>query len=149
MYYSQQFFPSTSPRAGDVYRQFYAALQDGYQGLRLPNDLGILLDIGRANSTESGTGALQLAGEAASVGTPDLGAYNGVVHVLDAVLPLPEPIPGVLAQPPQPLAASGNFTVLAQVIQAAGQEVVGQLSTGGPFTLLAPTGMWMGTQQDN
>lgn len=148
MYYSQQLFPTTSPRAGDVYREFYSALQDGYEGLRLPNDLGILLDIARTNGSSSSSnssnksteGTLQLAGGAASVTSPDLGAYNGVVHVLDAVLPLPESIPGVLATPPQPLAASGNFTVLAQLIAAAGPEVAGRLATGGPFTLLAPTG---------
>ncbi len=144
MYYSQQFFPTTSPQARDVYRQFYAALHDGYQGLRLPNDLGILLDIGRTNATaatdSSTVGTLQLAGGAASVSAPDLGAYNGVVHILDAVLPLPEPIPGVLASAPQPLAAAGNFTVVTQLIAAAGDAVAGQLATGGPFTLLAPTG---------
>lgn len=145
MYYSQQLFPATSPRAGDVYRQFYSALRDGYEGLRLPNDLGILLDIARTNASSSGSndsteGTLQLAGGAASVTTPDVGAYNGVVHVLDAVLPLPEAIPGTLAAPPQPLAASGDFTVLAQLIAAAGPEVAGRLAKGGPFTLLAPTG---------
>jgi hypothetical protein len=145
MYYSQQFFPTTSPQARDVYRQFYAALQDGFQGLRLPNDLGILLDVARTNATSSRGnasvgGTLQLAGGAASVHTPDLGAFNGVVHILDAVLPLPEPIPEVLATPPQPLAAAGNFTILPQLIAAAGQEVADQLATDGPFTLLAPTG---------
>lgn len=147
MYYSQQLFPAASPRAGDVYRQFYSALRNGFEGLRLPNDLGILLDIARANASSSDStnstwagGTLQLAGGAASVTAPDVGAYNGVVHVIDVVLPLPEPIPGVLAAPPQPLAASGNFTVLAQLIEAAGPEVAGRLATGGPYTLLAPTG---------
>lgn len=134
MYYAQQFYPTTSLQACDIYVAFYGALST-FTGLRLPNDLGIFLDLSRVDGT------LRLQGNGTAVTTPDLSAYNGVVHGLDGVLPLPEAIPDVLAAPPSPLAAAGDFTVLAQLVQAAVADPAGapELASGGPFTFLAPT----------
>jgi uncharacterized surface protein with fasciclin (FAS1) repeats len=97
----------------------------------LLNDMEILLDVSR----DSGT----LVIETARVTEPDLEAYNGVVHGLDRVLPLPESIPAVVQAQPFPLSAAGNFTILTALIQAS-VPFNKTLATGGSFTLLAPTG---------
>eukprot|EP00624_Nannochloropsis_granulata_P001672 evm.model.NODE_1811_length_11247_cov_30.589491.1 len=112
MYYSQQFYPTSSQRARDIYQAFYSALSS-FTGLRLPNDLGILLDISRLSGT------LHLQSNSTAVLLPDLSAYNGVAHGLSGVLPLPEAIPAVVASPPPSLAAAGNFTILSILMQAA------------------------------
>jgi uncharacterized surface protein with fasciclin (FAS1) repeats len=133
MYYSQQFYPTPSLRARDIYHAFYSALFS-FAGLRLPNDLGILLDLSRLNGT------LHLQSNSTAVLLPDLSAYNGVAHGLSGVLPLPEALPSVLASPPPSLAAAGNFTILSQLIQAAvASGTAPELATGGPLTYLAPT----------
>lgn len=133
MYYSQQFYPTSSLRARDIYQAFYSALSS-FTGLRLPNDLGILLDISRLSGT------LHLQSNSTAVLLPDLSAYNGVVHGLSGVLPLPEDIPAVLASPPPSLAAAGNFSILSQLMQAAvSSGTAPELASGGPFTYLAPT----------
>jgi len=147
MYYSQQFYPTPSLRARDIYQAFYSALSS-FAGLRLPNDLGILLDLSRLNGTLHLQGNTNTntssSSSSSSSGTPvflpDLSAYNGVAHGLSGVLPLPEPLPSVLASAPPSLAAAGNFTILSQLIQAAiTSGTTPELATGGPFTYLAPT----------
>ncbi|TVQ23010.1 MAG: fasciclin domain-containing protein [Spirochaetaceae bacterium] len=61
----------------------------------------------------------------------DVQASNGVIHVIDTVI-LP-PADNIAAT----LQADGRFTTLLTAVQAAG--LADTLSTGGPFTLFAPT----------
>lgn len=92
----------------------------------------------------------------AAVVTADIQASNGIVHVIDGVLlpeaeeeateeammeePMMEPV-GSLAD--TVIAASSaeapEFTVLLAAVQAADPMVVEILSTGGPYTVFAPT----------
>ena len=133
MYYSEQFYPTTSFKARDIYEQFYRSASS-FSGLRLINDLGILLDMNRVNGT------LTMENGSASIIVPDIGTYNGVIHRLDRVLPLPEDIVSVLTDLPTVLASAGNFSILTQLINQAGGSFADTLRTGGPFTVLAPTG---------
>ena len=61
----------------------------------------------------------------------DVQASNGVIHVIDTVI-LP-PADNIAAT----LQADGRFTTLLTAVRAAG--LADTLSTGGPFTLFAPT----------
>jgi len=65
----------------------------------------------------------------ASVTAADIKASNGVIHVIDSVL-----IPGDIVAV---AASAGSFNTLAAAINAAG--LAETLSTGGPFTVFAPT----------
>jgi len=132
MYYSQQFYPTPGLQARDIYEAFYSSLSS-FTGLRLSNDLGILLDISRLNGT------LYLEGGRGAVVIPNLSAFNGVAHGLESVLPLPEALPDVVASPPPVLAAAGNFSILSQLLYTASISEAPELATGGPFTFLAPT----------
>lgn len=86
-------------------------------------------------STEGGTfyvsdvdGSFIINGKSEIVVT-DLGAGNGVVHALDYTLMPPS---GNIVE-----LASAGYTELAAAVVAAGLDVT--LSTGGPFTVFAPT----------
>ncbi len=67
----------------------------------------------------------------ANVVTADLGADNGVIHVIDNVI-LPLDIVGH-AQ------ANSNFTSLVGALAAAPGDLVSVLQGAGPFTVFAPT----------
>lgn len=58
----------------------------------------------------------------------DLGATNGVVHVVDKVLSLPTIVDHVVANP--------DYSILASALERV--SLVDTLSTSGPFTVLAP-----------
>jgi uncharacterized surface protein with fasciclin (FAS1) repeats len=68
----------------------------------------------------------------ATVTAPDVGASNGIIHVIDQVL-LPEPIADIL----QTADGAGIFTTLLAAVDAAGLTAV--LQGDGPFTVFAPT----------
>jgi uncharacterized surface protein with fasciclin (FAS1) repeats len=61
----------------------------------------------------------------------DIQAKNGVIHVIDTVILPPS---GNIAET---LSADGRFSTLLAAVTAAG--LAETLSTGGPFTLMAPT----------
>ena len=91
----------------------------------------------------------------AKVVAVDIGASNGVIHVIDTVLlpPAPEPEAAEAAMEPEAAddmaeveapgtvvevaVASGSFPTLVAAVQAAG--LVDVLSGEGPFTVFAPT----------
>mgnify|MGYP000078051072 CR=1 FL=1 len=93
----------------------------------------------------------------ATVVTPDVIASNGIVHVIDSVLLPPakemamdemeateEPVmemPGTIVDIVIAAAAADapEFTVLLAAVQAADPSVLATLTSGGPFTVLAPT----------
>ncbi|MEC8039020.1 MAG: fasciclin domain-containing protein, partial [Pseudomonadota bacterium] len=93
-------------------------------------------------------GVLTLNGKA-EVTAADVGACNGVIHVIDAVLippslrPSPSPPPLASPSPPQcsPLiataTAAGTFTTLLSALAATGLSAT--LAGDGPFTVFAPT----------
>lgn len=56
---------------------------------------------------------------------------NGIVHVLDAVLEVPEPIAAV--------ATDAGFTTLVAALDAAGLTATFADASAGPFTVFAPT----------
>jgi transforming growth factor-beta-induced protein len=81
---------------------------------------------------------VEINGGAATVVVADVDATNGIIHVIDAVL-LP---PGILEDLPKNIVATavsveGEFNTLVAAITAAG--LAATLSTGGPFTVFAPT----------
>lgn len=123
---------NAAPSNPTPFLQFYRA-QSSFSGLRLSNGANILLDLSRPLN-----GSLTVSG--VPITTPDLSAYNGVIHVMAGVLPLPDSVAATVAAPPFPLSVAGNFTVLSQLVQAAPASVKDTLQTGGPLTLLAPTG---------
>mgnify|MGYP001122398727 CR=1 FL=1 len=61
----------------------------------------------------------------------DVDAYNGVIHVIDAVL---EPAPGTIVDI---AAGNENFTQLVALLQQYGLDAA--LAGDGPFTVFAPT----------
>ena len=66
----------------------------------------------------------------AAVTTPDIDASNGVIHIVDAVIP----IPSILN-----LAASNpDFSSLVVALGAADGDLINVLAGDGPFTVLAP-----------
>lgn len=67
----------------------------------------------------------------AQVVITDVQAANGVIHVIDTVLVPPT------QNIAETLAADGNFSTLLAAVEAAG--LAETLSSGGPFTLFAPT----------
>ena len=67
----------------------------------------------------------------AMVTMADIKARNGVIHVIDSVLfPPMKSIAGIAADDP-------NFSILFDAVRKA--ELGGTLTTGGPFTVFAPT----------
>lgn len=64
------------------------------------------------------------------VETPDIDATNGIIHIVDAVIGLPTVVDHALA--------NNNFGNLVAALGAADGDLVTTLSTGGPFTILAP-----------
>ena len=69
----------------------------------------------------------------ATVGTPDVSADNGVVHVIDRVLTVPNVVDAALANP--------NFSILVQALTRADltEDFVATLTAAGPYTVFAPT----------
>ncbi|NNK82980.1 MAG: fasciclin domain-containing protein, partial [Flavobacteriaceae bacterium] len=69
-------------------------------------------------------------------GGADVSASNGIVHVIDRVIALPSVVDHALA--------NSNFSNLTAALGAADGDLVGILSTAGPFTVLAPGNMAFG-----
>ncbi len=65
----------------------------------------------------------------------DVGATNGVIHIVDRVL-LP-PVGNIV----QTAAANPNFTYLVAAVQRAGNDIVNALTAAGPLTVFAPTNL--------
>ncbi len=75
-------------------------------------------------------GGITLNGSTKPVsGMFDLGATNGVVHVVDGLLTLPKITDHINANP--------NFSTLAMALERV--SLVDTLQTAGPFTVMAPT----------
>ena len=71
--------------------------------------------------------------DGANVILTDIGASNGVIHVIDAVvMPPPEPLPDIV----DTAIAAGSFNTLVAAVQAAGLEDT--LRGEGPFTVFVP-----------
>ena len=70
--------------------------------------------------------------DGATVISPDIGASNGIIHVIDKVL-LPEPVADIL----QTAEGAGVFNTLLAAVEAAG--LTSTLQGDGPFTVFAPT----------
>ena len=68
-----------------------------------------------------------------TVSTPDVMASNGVVHVIDKVITIPNAVDAALANP--------NFSILVQALTRSDltTDFVATLSTEGPFTIFAPS----------
>ena len=66
----------------------------------------------------------------ATVSTPDVDASNGTVHIIDAVLGLPDVVDHAAANP--------SFSSLVTALGAADGNLVDVLRGTGPFTVLAP-----------
>ena len=64
----------------------------------------------------------------------DIQTSNGVIHVIDTVLSLPQPAPGTIVAV---ASANADFSTLVSAIQAA--ELADTLNGAGPFTVFAPT----------
>lgn len=75
--------------------------------------------------------------DTANVVTPDLNASNGVVHVIDAVIGLPDIVDHASYNP--------NFSNLVAALGAADGGLVNVLQGAGPFTVLAPDNAAFGT----
>jgi uncharacterized surface protein with fasciclin (FAS1) repeats len=69
----------------------------------------------------------------ARVTTPDLGAANGVIHVIDAVIMPPAANVVDIAK------GNANLTFLVAAVERAGSAVAGALTAPGPITVFAPT----------
>lgn len=70
----------------------------------------------------------------ATVSTPDVEADNGVVHVIDRVLLVPNLVDAALSNP--------NFSILVAALtdeRLADADFINTLSGDGPFTVFAPT----------
>lgn len=67
---------------------------------------------------------------AASVSTADIDASNGTIHIINAVLGLPDIVDHAIANP--------SFTSLVTALGAADGDLVNVLKGAGPFTVLAP-----------
>jgi len=70
----------------------------------------------------------------AQVIVADLVADNGVVHVIDAILTQPAPVPATVWDI---IVGSPDHTILETAVLAAGLD--DELSSAGPFTVFAPT----------
>ncbi len=68
-----------------------------------------------------------------SVSTADISASNGVIHIVDAVIGLPDVVDHALANP--------GFSNLVAALGAADGDLVSVLQGAGPFTVLAPGDM--------
>jgi len=75
--------------------------------------------------------------DGAQVTTPDVGATNGVIHVIDSVLIPQEATATASKTIVQTAVAAGSFKTLASLLKKAG--LVGTLQGKGPFTVFAPT----------
>lgn len=82
-------------------------------------------------------GTVTVAG--AKVVTPNIGAKNGVIHVIDSVMLPPAATTTTASTPGIVAIAAGNpdFSTLVALLKEAG--LVGALSGDGPFTVFAPT----------
>ncbi len=83
--------------------------------------------LGQDLSIEPKNNSLAIGG--AMVVAADIKASNGVIHVIDSVL-IPSDIVSIAA-------TAGSFNTLAAALDAAG--LIDTLSSGGPFTVFAPT----------
>ncbi|CAM1343536.1 fasciclin domain-containing protein [Tenacibaculum amylolyticum] len=87
----------------------------------------ITVDLSNGVKIETGSG------QSVSVTTPDVAAFNGVVHIVDEVFladALPKDITDVAI-------ATSDLSILVAALQRA--NLVGALQTDGPFTVFAPT----------
>ncbi len=66
----------------------------------------------------------------ATVTTADIDASNGTIHIIDAVLGLPDIVDHAIANP--------EFSSLVAALGAADGDLVSALQGDGPFTVLAP-----------
>lgn len=66
----------------------------------------------------------------ATVTTPDIDASNGVIHIVDAVIPIPSILNLTAANP--------DFSSLVVALGAADGDLIDVLAGDGPFTVLAP-----------
>merc|ERR1712242_3473 len=85
------------------------------------------------NLTVTSDGGTVMAGPATVV-TADVLCSNGVIHIIDAVLLPPAPVPPSIVET---AVGNGAFTVLVEALQEA--ALVDALSGPGPFTVFAPT----------
>ncbi|MEL6769554.1 MAG: fasciclin domain-containing protein [Bacteroidota bacterium] len=71
----------------------------------------------------------------ANIQTVDIGAGNGIVHLIDAVLlpPSPDTTPDIVEL------AQGNADLTTLVTALGAADLVGTLKEDGPFTVFAPT----------
>ena len=90
---------------------------------------------GRSVAIKVSNGSVFVDG--AQVTTPDVGASNGVIHVIDSVLIPQEATPAAPKTIVQTAVAAGSFKTLASLLKKAG--LVGTLQGKGPFTVFAPT----------
>lgn len=69
----------------------------------------------------------------AKVSTPDVSASNGVIHIVDKVITIPNVVDAALANP--------AFGILVQALTRSdlSTDFVATLSAEGPFTIFAPT----------
>ncbi|WP_417196603.1 fasciclin domain-containing protein [Bizionia sp.] len=65
-----------------------------------------------------------------SVSTADIEASNGIIHIVDGVIGLPDVVDHALA--------NSSFSNLVAALGAADGDLVSVLQGGGPFTVLAP-----------
>lgn len=65
-----------------------------------------------------------------AVTTPDINASNGTIHIINAVLGLPDVVDHAINNP--------SFTSLVTALGAADGDLVSVLQGDGPFTVLAP-----------
>lgn len=72
-----------------------------------------------------------------SVEQADIEASNGTIHIVDAVIGLPNLVDHALANP--------NFTNLVGALSAADGDLVDVVGNNGPFTILAPGNNAFGT----
>lgn len=69
----------------------------------------------------------------ASVSTADISASNGIIHIVDGVIGLPDVVDHA--------AANSEFSNLVAALGAADGDLVSVLQGAGPFTVLAPNDM--------
>ncbi len=98
---------------------------------------GPVTTVGGENITVSTSGGIRL-NSTVNVVTADVRAFNGVVHVVDAVLVPPSmaPIVGTIVAP---AFFNKNFTTLIAAVKAASPDVLTALLSSDKKTLFAPT----------
>lgn len=95
-----------------------------------PNGAITTLGTKQAFATRNGAGVFI---NGVKVKKADVGATNGVIHVIGRVLIPPA---GNIVQT---ASANPNFTYLVAAVQRAGSDIVNALTAAGPLTVFAPT----------